>query len=70
MPKEKKKAFDEKQERSTMFYYEIIGSVIIILSITTLGKLGKVGKVLTTLLKVTFGDWYFIALLFLLFLGI
>ena len=55
MPKEKKKAFDEKQERSTMFYYEIIGSVIIILSITTLGKLGKVGIVLTTLLKVTFG---------------
>ena len=70
MPKEKKKAFDEKQERSTMFYYEIIGSIIIILSITTLGKLGKVGKVLTTLLKITFGDWYFIVLIFLLFLGI
>ena len=40
MPKEKKKAFDEKQERSTMFYYEIIGSVIIILSIIVIKIVG------------------------------
>lgn len=70
MPKEKHRYIDEKQERSTMFYYEIIGSVLIILSITTLGKLGKIGKIFTMLLKVLFGDWYFIAILFLLFLGI
>ncbi len=70
MPKEKKKSFDEKEEQTTLFYYEIIGSVVIILSITALGKLGKIGKILTVLSKVLFGDWYFIVLLFCLFLGI
>lgn len=70
MPKEKKKTIDEKAEKSTMFYYEIIGSIIIILSITTLGKLGKLGGIFTTLLKIMFGDWYFLILLFMLFLGL
>ena len=69
MAKEKKRLVDEKEKSVTMFYYEIIGSIIIILTITTLGKLGRVGDILTTLFKVLFGDWFWAVLLLILFIG-
>lgn len=69
MPKDKRRLVDEEARQKTMFYYEIIGSILIILSITTLAKLGKVGNIITILFKSFFGDWYFIFLLFFLFLG-
>ena len=70
MPKEKKKFIDEKDEKVTLFYYEIIGAIIIILSIVTLGKLGKIGEVFSKIFKVMFGDWFFIFVFIILFIGI
>ena len=51
MPKEKKKLIDESNERVTLFYYEIIGVVLLLFSIVTIGKLGKVGSILSTISK-------------------
>ena len=70
MGKDKKRLIEEKEQQATMFYYEIIGSFAIILSITILGKLGKVGSIFTIFFKVTFGDWYWLFVLFVLFYGI
>jgi len=70
MPKEKKRLIDETNEKATLFYYEIIGTVILLLSFVSLGKLGKVGSILTTIFKILFGDWYFLFIIYLLFLGV
>lgn len=69
MGKEKKRTVDEQEKEETLFYYELIGIVFIIVSITILGELGKLGTFFTILFKVTFGDWYWIFLVFLLFFG-
>lgn len=70
MPKEKKKLIDESNERVTLFYYEIIGVVLLLFSIVTLGKLGKVGSILSTIFKILFGDWSFLFVIYLLFMGL
>lgn len=70
MAKEKKRLIEEKEQQATMFYYEIVGSFAIILSITILGKLGKIGNIFTIFFKVSFGDWYWLFVLFVLFYGI
>jgi len=69
MGKDKKRSVDENEKEETLFYYELIGVIFIILSITILGRLGTVGNFLTVFFKVTFGDWYWIFVLFLLFYG-
>lgn len=70
MAKEKKRNVEEKDKNMTMFYYEIIGAIVIILTVTTLGKLGKVGVIFTTIFKVLFGDWYWAIILLILFIGL
>ena len=70
MSKEKKRSVDENEKKETLFYYEIIGVIIIIFSITILGKFGKIGNFFTTFFKCCFGNWYWLFLLFFLFLGI
>ena len=69
MGKDKKRSADETKKEETLFYYELIGMIFIVFSITTLGQLGKIGFFLTVFFKVVFGDWYWIVVLFLLFYG-
>lgn len=69
MGKEKKRSVDEQEKEETTFYYELIGIVFIIFSITVLGELGKIGSFMLILFKVAFGDWYWLIILFLLFYG-
>lgn len=69
MGKEKKRNFEETKKEETLFYYELIGVITIVLSITILGKLGKIGSLFTIFFKVAFGDWYWFFLIFVLFLG-
>ncbi|MGI6767763.1 MAG: hypothetical protein ACOX43_01495 [Bacilli bacterium] len=69
MGKEKKRSVDEQEKEETTFYYELIGIIFIIFSITVLGELGKIGSFMLVLFKVAFGDWYWLIILFLLFYG-
>ncbi|MDD4000640.1 MAG: hypothetical protein PHX62_07085 [Bacilli bacterium] len=69
MGKEKKRNVDELEKEETTFYYELIGIIFIIFSITVLGELGKIGSFMLIFFKVVFGDWYWIIVLFLLFFG-
>lgn len=70
MSKEKKRSNEENNKKETLFYYEIIGVVLILVSFVILGKLGKVGILLSKFLKCIFGNWSWLIVLFLLFLGI
>lgn len=70
MSKEKKRSIDESTKKETLFYYEIIGVIIIVFSITVLGKFGKIGIFFTTFFKCSFGDWYWFFILSVFFLGI
>ena len=69
MGKEKKRSADEKEKEETLFYYELVGVICIILAITILGRLGKIGYFLAIFFKVIFGDWYWIFIVFLMFYG-
>jgi hypothetical protein len=69
MGKDKKRSVDEQEKQETTFYYELIGIIFIIFSVTVLGRLGKIGNFMTIFFKVIFGDWYWIFVLFLLFFG-
>ncbi|MDD4077606.1 MAG: hypothetical protein PHT03_06495 [Bacilli bacterium] len=69
MAKEKKRSVDEKEKEETLFYYELVGVICIIIAITILGRLGKIGFFLAVFFKVLFGDWYWIFIVFLLFYG-
>jgi hypothetical protein len=69
MGKEKKRSVDELEKEETTFYYELMGIIFIIFSITVLGELGKIGSFMLIFFKVVFGDWYWIIILFLLFFG-
>lgn len=69
MGKDKKRSIDEQEKQETTFYYELIGIIFIIFSVTILGRLGKIGNFMTIFFKVIFGDWYWIFVLFLLFFG-
>ena len=51
MGKEKKRSVDEQEKEETTFYYELIGIVFIIFSITVLGELGKIGSFMLILLR-------------------
>lgn len=70
MAKEKHRYLDDENKKVSVFYYEIIGCIFILLSVISIGKLGKVGIILVNLVKVLFGDWYIIFFLFTTFYGI
>lgn len=65
MPKTKKEANSKKIPKN-LFYYEIIGIILTIFSFFALARLGKFGFYLCLILKLLFGDWYFL----FIFLGI
>ena len=69
MGKEKKQTVEENKKES-VFYYEILGLVQIVISIISLVKLGIVGLYLALLIKLFFGDWYFIIILMVLINGL
>ena len=56
MGKEKKQTVVEKNKES-IFYYEILGLIQILISIISITKLGLVGLYLALLIKLFFGDW-------------
>lgn len=58
MAKEKYRTLEAKNNER-VFYYEILGIVLLILSMLSIAKLGLVGKYLMLITKLLFGDWYF-----------
>lgn len=58
MAKEKYQTLEAK-DNERVFYYEILGIVLLILSMLSIAKLGLVGKYLMLMTKLLFGDWYF-----------
>ena len=69
MSKEKKRSIEDESPKETLFYYELIGSIIIILSVTVLGKLGKVGSLASIFFRLLFGDWHWLFVIYILFYG-
>lgn len=67
MAKEKKRV---EVEKSNPYIYEIASTIIILLGLITFSELGVVGTGAKSLLKILFGDFYFIFLLFLVGQGI
>lgn len=68
MSKEKKSKTEEAK-KETPFYYETIGFFAIIFVIIIFGRLGKIGTILNVTFMVTFGDWYWLYVLFILIYG-
>lgn len=69
MSKDKKRMSEEENQEETVFYFDIVGSILIILSLISLGRLGSGGNILYKLFKITFGDFYWIIILFIIIYG-
>lgn len=69
MAKEKTQKI-ENSENEKLFYYEILGIVLLILSMLAIGKMGFIGSYLMLIIKVLFGDWYFLIILLLIIYAI
>lgn len=67
--KEKKREEDETA-KTDEFYYEIVGIFASLIAIIVFSELGAVGFFLRVFLKIFFGDWYFIIVIFVLSYGI
>lgn len=67
MAKEKRMIEKEKEK---IYYYEITGTIVILFVLITFSELGYVGGGLKSLLKILFGDYYFLLLFYLLITGI
>ena len=65
--KEKHQKIDSKKE--TMFYFEAIGFILIILTIVVVAELGALGHYLTIFFKILFGDWYLLFIFIIFVLG-
>lgn len=65
MAKEKSQKI-ENAESEKLFYYEIVGIVLLILSMLAIGKMGFIGIYLMLIIKVLFGDWYFLIILLMI----
>lgn len=59
MAKEKNQNFIIK-ENERLFHYEIIGIVLLILSVLAITRMGLIGFYLMLFIKLLFGDWYFV----------
>lgn len=59
MGKEKIQTLDNK-ESQRLFHYEILGIVLLITSMLAITKMGLMGNYLMLIVKVLFGDWYFL----------
>jgi len=70
MSKDKKRNIDEELvQKETVLYFDIIGSLLIIVALITFGKFGEIGSLISNLIKIIFGDFYWIFVLFILFDG-
>ena len=65
MAKEKVQQIELK-DNERLFHYEILGIIILILSIFAITKMGLIGLYLLLIIKVLFGDWYFLILMLLI----
>jgi hypothetical protein len=59
MPKNKKEPILNEKKKN-LFFYEILGVVLAVLSFFALAKLGKFGLYLFLIVKFLFGDWAFL----------
>lgn len=69
MAKEKYQTVEVKNSER-IFYYEIVGIVLIILTMFSIAKLGLVGRYLMLTTRFLFGDWYFLITILALVYGI
>lgn len=70
MSKEKKRKIVEDKTKDGLVYFEIWGILFILFSLILLSQLGPVGETLNTLMKMIFGDWYWLILIFLFYYGV
>lgn len=69
MSKEKKRK-EVKQTKEGLVYFEIWGILLIVVAFIFLSELGPVGSALNRLMKLLFGDFYWLTLLFVIYYGI
>lgn len=69
MGKDKKRKITENEKKETMFYYETTGVILIIISAVLILQLGQIGYWLYILFKVLFGDYYFIYVFLIMYIG-
>lgn len=69
MGKDKKRKITENEKKETMFYYETSGVILIIISAVLILQLGQIGYWLYILFKVLFGDYYFIYVFLMMYIG-
>lgn len=69
MAKEKYQTVEVKNSER-IFYYEVLGIILIILTMFSIAKLGIVGRYLMLTTKFLFGDWYFLITFLTLAYGI
>lgn len=70
MSKEKKRKVNVDKEKEGLVYFEIWGILVIVFSFILLSELGPVGGSLNTLVKILFGDYYWLTLIFLIYYGV
>lgn len=68
MPKVKKEPF-ESTNRKNIFFFEILGVILLLLSFFALARLGTFGFYLNLTVKLIFGDWSFLFILLGICLG-
>lgn len=70
LAKEKVKKSDEEEVVNHDLIYEIVGLFSICLALIIWEKLGNVGLWMHVLIKIIFGNWFWLSLLYLLIFGI
>lgn len=70
LSKEKKRKANDEKTKEGLVYFEIWGLFFILISLILISQLGLVGRSLNTLVKMIFGDWYWLILIFLFYYGV
>ncbi len=70
MSKDKKRKVVDDKTKEGLVYFEIWGILFILLALILLSELGPVGGTLNTLVKMIFGDWYWLVLIFMFYYGV
>lgn len=50
----------EIRENERLFHYEILGIILLVISLLAITKIGILGEYLMLIVKLLFGDWYFL----------
>ena len=69
MSKEKKRKVVEK-DKEGLVYFEIWGMLLIIVSFILLSELGAIGSTLNRFIRLLFGDFYWLTLIFVIYYGV